>query len=181
MASNHTTNYNLNQWEATDKVLRTDFNEDNAKIDAALKGHADGIAALETAVAAKAAAATVTALSQTVAQKADQADLEDLESRAGNCEMELFTYTGTGSHGSGSPTEITFSVRPDLFIIGGDRTLLFGRGGVSRTILASEDFINDQTASWSGTKLSIENNISARYQMNGQGASYWVLGLKQKG
>ena len=36
MSTNHTTNYNLNQWEATDKVLRTEFNEDNAKIDAAL-------------------------------------------------------------------------------------------------------------------------------------------------
>ena len=36
MATNHTTNYQLCQWEATDKVLRTDFNEDNAKIDAAL-------------------------------------------------------------------------------------------------------------------------------------------------
>ena len=36
MASNHTPNYNLNQWQATDQVKRTDFNEDNAKIDAAL-------------------------------------------------------------------------------------------------------------------------------------------------
>ena len=36
MASNHTTNYQLCQWEAADKVLRTDFNEDNQKIDAAL-------------------------------------------------------------------------------------------------------------------------------------------------
>lgn len=31
-----TTNYGLNQWEASDRVLRTDFNDDNAKIDAAL-------------------------------------------------------------------------------------------------------------------------------------------------
>lgn len=38
MATNHTTNYQLCQWEATDKVLRTDFNEDNQKIDAALAG-----------------------------------------------------------------------------------------------------------------------------------------------
>ena len=37
MASNYTTNYQLNQWEPTDQVLRTDFNADNAKIDAALK------------------------------------------------------------------------------------------------------------------------------------------------
>ena len=32
----HTTNYNLNQWEADDRVTRADFNDDNAKIDAAL-------------------------------------------------------------------------------------------------------------------------------------------------
>lgn len=37
MAANQTTNYQLNQWEATDQVLRTDFNADNAKIDAALE------------------------------------------------------------------------------------------------------------------------------------------------
>ena len=36
MATNQTTNYQLNQWETTDQVLRTDFNADNAKIDAAL-------------------------------------------------------------------------------------------------------------------------------------------------
>ena len=38
MATNYTTNYQLCQWEATDKVLRTDFNQDNQKIDAALSG-----------------------------------------------------------------------------------------------------------------------------------------------
>ena len=47
MSTNHTTNYNLNQWEATDKVLRTEFNEDNAKIDAALKANADAAAAIQ--------------------------------------------------------------------------------------------------------------------------------------
>ena len=38
MATNQTTNYQLNQWEPTDQVLRTDFNADNAKIDAVLAG-----------------------------------------------------------------------------------------------------------------------------------------------
>lgn len=33
---NHTSNYQLNQWEPTDQVLRADFNADNAKIDEAL-------------------------------------------------------------------------------------------------------------------------------------------------
>lgn len=31
-----TTNYQLNQWENTDRILRTDFNRDNAALDAAL-------------------------------------------------------------------------------------------------------------------------------------------------
>ena len=59
MSTNHTTNYDLNQWEGTDKVLRTEFNADNAKIDAALKANADAIAAeaaaREAAVSAEAA------------------------------------------------------------------------------------------------------------------------------
>jgi len=36
MPSNYTPNYSLNQWEPDDRVLRTDFNADNLKIDAAL-------------------------------------------------------------------------------------------------------------------------------------------------
>ena len=37
MASGQTSNYGLNQWAAEDPVLREDFNQDNAKIDAALE------------------------------------------------------------------------------------------------------------------------------------------------
>ena len=37
MASGQTSNYKLNQWAAEDKVIRTEFNEDNAKIDVALQ------------------------------------------------------------------------------------------------------------------------------------------------
>ena len=36
MATNYTTNYDLCQWEPTDPVQRVEFNQDNAKIDAAL-------------------------------------------------------------------------------------------------------------------------------------------------
>ena len=38
MATNYTANYGLCQWEAEDNFLREEFNQDNAKIDAALKG-----------------------------------------------------------------------------------------------------------------------------------------------
>ena len=36
-----TTNYQLNQWAKSDRVMMDDFNADNAKIDAALKANAD--------------------------------------------------------------------------------------------------------------------------------------------
>ena len=48
MASNYTENYGLCQWEATDQVLRTDFNEDNAKVDEALKSASDLAQAAQT-------------------------------------------------------------------------------------------------------------------------------------
>ena len=41
MASNYTENYGLCQWEATDQVLRTVFNEDNRKVDEALSDLAE--------------------------------------------------------------------------------------------------------------------------------------------
>ena len=53
MATNQTANYNLNQWLSTDQVLRTDFNADNAKLDAALQGLQQSIAS-ETAARAAA-------------------------------------------------------------------------------------------------------------------------------
>ena len=48
MPSNHTPNYQLSQWEKSDKVLMEDFNADNAKIDAAIQAverRADDLAA----------------------------------------------------------------------------------------------------------------------------------------
>ena len=41
MASRQTQYYGLNQWEAADQVLQTEFNADNQKIDGALKAMRD--------------------------------------------------------------------------------------------------------------------------------------------
>ena len=155
MASNYTENYGLCQWEATDQVLREEFNQDQAKIDEALKALADKNTALESAITVVSAG-------------------------AGNCQMELITYTGTGTYGEGNPTQITFSILPDVFIVVGDKSLYLGRGGITNSMLASEDFINDDICSWEGVRLSITNYVSARYQMNGKSKAYWVVGLKRK-
>ena len=71
MASNHTEHFSLNQWQADDQVLRTDFNEDNAKIDSALKD-------LAAAQAEKADQTALDALAAEVAKKATTAALEAL-------------------------------------------------------------------------------------------------------
>ena len=47
MATSQTNNYYLNQWVATDPVLRTDFNTDNYKIDSALNYHSNRLSKLE--------------------------------------------------------------------------------------------------------------------------------------
>ena len=56
MSTNHTTNYDLCQWEATDQVQRTDFNQDNAKIEAALNSKLSAIEVVaETTITSNAA------------------------------------------------------------------------------------------------------------------------------
>ena len=51
MASGQTEQYQLNQWEANDLVMRIDFNTDNLKIEAALAQIAEDKASLETVFA----------------------------------------------------------------------------------------------------------------------------------
>ena len=92
MASNQTSNYGLNQWGATDQVLRTDFNADNAKIDAALK-------ALSNQVGSKANRSDLTAAVGRVSVvengKADQSALEAAISTIPR--IVTGTYTGDGA------------------------------------------------------------------------------------
>ena len=170
MATNQTTNYQLNQWEPTDAVQRVDFNADNAKLDAALN-------ALSDQVAKKADEEDLTALSESVAA---------VSAGMGNCDMELLTYTGTGAMGQSSPTRITFSALPDAFLVVGDLAILLGRGGVKEAILAckdvtySESFVSSSSLTWTGTQMSVYNGVDARYQMSSKNKPYWVLGLKKK-
>ena len=85
---NKTANFQLTQWEKTDRILMEEFNSDNEKIDTALKGNADGVAALQTALAS-----------------------------CGNCKIVYGTYTGNGKSGSANPNKLTFSGKPVLVIV----------------------------------------------------------------
>ena len=85
---NKTANFQLTQWEKTDRILMEEFNSDNEKIDTALKSNADGVAALQTALAS-----------------------------CGNCKIVYGTYTGTGKYGRENPNKLTFSGKPVLVIV----------------------------------------------------------------
>ena len=99
-----TTNYQLNQWAKSDRVMMDDFNADNAKIDAALKANADTAAAASAAVAG-----------------------------CGNCRMSMLAYTGNGKYNDAENgsyiTEINFTAIPAAYLIVGPHGMMIGRGG----------------------------------------------------
>ena len=78
-----------------DRILMSDFNSDNSKIDTALKTQADAIAD---------EAAARNALAQTVAAK-------------GNCQIAYGTYTGSGTNDDSHPNSLTFPFEPKLVVV----------------------------------------------------------------
>ena len=108
MASHYTEHFNLCQWEATDAVLRADFNEDNQKIDAALQSQAGSISGLTAQMANKANTGTVNSLAEEINQNLEAAvsrvtTLENKHSsdvaalRSENCWVKLSDETLSGS------------------------------------------------------------------------------------
>ena len=148
-----TSNYQLNQWEKTDRILMEDFNGDNAKVDAALKAQASDMASLAAEVA-----------------------------KCGNCRVVMSTYTGTGAYNDTSTT-VSFSEMPLVFMIVGPLALLMARGGDTtsftafKSATASNSFVSDEDLTWTGNAVSVLDSGHARYQMNEQGCIYWVLAL----
>ena len=165
MSSQKTEHYELNQWLATDQVLRTDFNADNAKIDGALAG-------LDSA---KAEASVVESLIATVAEHT--AAIAQL----GNCEMQIFSYVGNGASGQDNPTVINFPKRPAFFLATGSQGLVVGFG-------SADDQATVVTTNQWGTGCQalnfVWNGSQARFwwqepngQLNASGKTYWVLAL----
>ncbi len=101
MSTNSTANYGLCQWEADDQFSRTDFNDDNLRVDSALaalsgavsaKAEASTVEALSSAVDAKAAASTVEALTTKVNAKADASTVTALTTKV-NAKADASTVT----------------------------------------------------------------------------------------
>ena len=167
---NRTTKYKLCQFEAGDQVQRTDFNEDNAKIDAALSGHDSSLGSLSS---------KITSLTSTVNGKASQSALNTLKNQVaklGNCRIEALTYTGTGRHGTANPTQVTFSARPAFFIIHGLAQFIIGPSPVNKLITTLYNGPVYCDCSWSGNRLSFWGT-DADTQLNHNGTVYTVIAL----
>lgn len=148
-----TEHYHLNQWEPADRVLMTDFNEDNRKIDEAL-------GAIQTQVAAKASQAELSALTVQLAKK-------------GNCRIETGSYTGTGTAGMLKGNRLTLSGRPLLLVIAGDYTMIVpGLVDSGKSVPVATGGNGYNSFSWSGNTLSWHNYDSASTQLNTEGRIY---------
>lgn len=150
-----TENYQLTQWEKSDRIQMEDFNRDNAALDAALTAQAAELAAVQAAL-----------------------------TKCGNCRVAITTYTGNGAF-NGSPTTITFPSMPLAFMIVGFKALLLARGGDASAFTAfkgatqSNSFVSDAALTWVGNAVSFSNSVHARYQFNEENILYWVLALYQ--
>lgn len=148
-----TDHYQLNQWEADDRILMGDFNADNAKLDAALAGQSGLLATLAAALAAK-----------------------------GNCSIAVTSYKGSGGSRNSTPTQPTtvqFQKKPAFFIIKGPTALLFATGESQAATCISPN-MHGETAflspslTWSGSLVSISASY-VNYQMGETGATYEVI------
>ena len=160
-STNKTENIGLNQWVASDPVLREDFNADNAKIDAALG-----------------------AVNDTLATELEQF-------RSGLLKIASGSYVGTGEYGASAPNSLTFDFAPYLVIITfSNYTAFFCRGsayacgftatGASFTTTALGWYLRnvswgDNTLSWYSTDGS--TGVDAQLNYNGRTYSYIAIGM----
>ncbi len=139
--STKTPNYQLNQWEPSDQFVRTDFNEDNAKIDAALSAERSAREAAERTIP-KFAAGSYTGDGQTSRFISVGFTPKAVLVLPGNC--ELF------SPGSYPAYYSALTVQGRYAEAGGGDVLTLSGGGF---------FVSNNTASWGKGLLNVSDRI----------------------
>lgn len=146
-----TGNFQLNQWEMSDRIQMEDFNADNRKIDEALEGNR-----------------------RTLAEHTEAIVLAN--SSHGNCEIWHGSYVGTATAAS-----ITFPFAPAFVCIYGARFMAFFVRGVDQYRYLALNSPNESSASWSedGKTLTLPSSHSDGH-MNSKGDTYYVVGIGEK-
>ena len=146
---NKTANFQLTQWEKTDRIMMEDFNRDNAAIDAALKSNAEAVAALQTALAG-----------------------------VGNCSIEAKSYTGNGKYGQNNPTRIALSKKPKAAIIFGTDciALMTDNGGsfvcLYWSMVNARPYFDSGFAAWQNGAFVMYSTRDEVMQCNSNGCLY---------
>ncbi|WP_295628227.1 hypothetical protein [uncultured Intestinimonas sp.] len=182
MASSYTENYGLCQWEATDSFVRTEFNQDNARIDAALKDLEDtkaeqaALEGLSATVAGKAEQAALDSLSAAVGGKADQTALENLSDTVElKCRMKTGTYTGNGTDYRDSQTiDVGFPIQAVLVENrAGNRSQAVNAATLGGLALKGTSLYNDETlVSISGSSFTVYVGGQYKGNLNREGTTY---------
>ena len=167
MASNYTSNYGLCQWEANDKVLRSEFNGDNAKIDAA-------ISAVDSRVDGKASTSALNSLKNTVSSLSTTITGQgNTLGKKGNCQVAVTSYTGNGQN----TRTHTFPKKPVMFFIIGNALMFVGYGS---TWAMNHDGSFAINTAWSGASVTLSVNAitnQARAIANVNGKTYQIIAL----
>ena len=146
---NKTANFQLTQWEKTDRIMMEDFNRDNAAIDAALKSNADKAAALQTALAG-----------------------------AGKCRIAVTGYTGKGKYGIENSNQLTFQYPPLAVFIFGEDVGLMSRGKRLYVVRSGSTASAEATWAAVGKSVRWHSG-HATAQMNVENVFYTVVYLYQ--
>ena len=151
MASNHTQHFALNRWDLNDQIIMDDFNDDNAKIDAALHNNAATLSALQTTLSTH---GTLT-------------------------RFAFGSYAGTGSYGENNPNSLHFDFYPIFIVImcraaqGRDQQpcfLMRGETEANSTAVAetnhvtwADDGVSWYADTWTGGDHALGQNNEAGY------------------
>ena len=156
---NQTNNYQLSQWDSDDRILRTDFNADNAKVDAAL---ADQAAAIREEADTRNSA--ISNLSSQIAAK-------------GNCQIYFTTYTGNGTCDEAGAQTLTFPHKPlVVFITETDNSSSMVAVYGAPTVYARATGAAWNRATWGDRTFTWYSNSPAN-QLNESGEVYNVVAL----
>ena len=111
------------------------------------------------------------------------AALQTALAAAGNCSVETYTYTGTGTYGANTPTVIAFPKKPAAVLIFGYNFLALLTDKASDIISlswfanGSDVFFQSLRAAWQGGTLTFYDTDNANDQGNGNGRLYQVIAL----
>ena len=154
MASNHTQHFALNRWDLNDQIIMDDFNDDNAKIDAALHDNAATLSALQTT----------------------------LNTHGKLTRFAYGSYVGTGESGQNHPNSLTFDFYPMFIIImsraaqGRDQSPCFMMRG--ETVGNSTETAASINLSWTDSGVSwydVDSFSEPENQNNTEGVTYHYL------